>query len=87
MKVIEDRGVRRNVALYRSDEAQLRFQQFRDEPVERAVGEHVLDGHALGLTKAVSAVLGLSMVGGHPVEVLEDDVRAGREGQADAASD
>jgi hypothetical protein len=66
---------------------QLRFQRFRDEPVERAVGEHILHRHALGLTQAVSTVLGLSMVSGHPVEVLEDDVRAGRKGQADAASD
>ena len=84
-KVIKDGGIRRDVAFYRSDEAQLRFQQFRDEPIERAVREHILHRHALGLTKAVSAVLGLSMVGGHPVEVLKDDVGAGRKGQADAA--
>ena len=53
--------------------AQLRFQQVRNEPVERAVGEHILHRHALGLTEAVSAVLGLGEVCWHPVEVLEDD--------------
>lgn len=79
--------VRRQVALHRSDHGELRFEELGDETVQRAVGEHVLHRDALGLAEAVGTILGLAVIGGHPVEVLEDEVGAGRQRQADALPD
>ena len=51
------------------------------------VRQHVLHGYALGLAHAVSAVLGLKMIGRNPIEVLEDHVGCGRQRDTDAAGD
>jgi hypothetical protein len=44
----------------------------------------VLNCHPLGLAKPITAILGLGVIGRHPIEVLENYVRAGREVDADA---
>ncbi len=47
----------------------------------------VLDRHLLRLPQAIAAIFGLCMIGRHPVQVLEDHVRARRQRDADAAGD
>ncbi len=78
------RGAVRRLRLEHADEAGLLLEQRRHVVVERALRHEVGHEGRPRLADAVDAVLRLPVVGGHPVEVVEDDVRAGGERQPDA---
>ena len=83
-RLIEQGGAIGGFVLEHADRAGLLLEQRRDEVVERVLGDEVGDEGRLELADAVDPVLGLPVVAGHPVQVVEDDVRAGGEVDADA---
>src|SRR5262249_40916000 len=83
----QNRGIGRDFGFDRTDQPDLRLEQARDVAVQRPFRMEIFDGHAPMLPKAIASILGLGVIGWNPVEVLEDYVGAGGEGNADAASD
>ena len=82
--LVDQRRAVGGLVLEHADRAGLLLEQRGDEVVERVLGDEVGDEGRLQLADAVDAVLGLPVVAGHPVEVVEHDVGAGGEGDADA---
>ena len=71
----------------RADERGLLLEHALHEVVYRVGGNHVGDVDRARLADAIGAVLGLPVVRGHPVEIVEDHLRRGGQVGADAAGD
>ena len=66
------------------DELRLRFKDPAHELFQGLARHHVGDVHGARLANAVGAVLGLPVVGRHPVEIVENHLAGGGEVDADA---
>ena len=71
----------------RADERGLGLEHRLDEIVDRVLGDEVGDVDGPGLADPVRAVLGLPVIGRHPVEVVEHDLRRRGQIQPGAARD
>ncbi len=65
----------------------LRLENGLDEVVDRVPRDEVGDVDRPRLTDPVGAILGLTVVGRHPVEIVEDNLRRRRQIQLGAARD
>ena len=71
----------------RADERRLGLEHRVDEIIDRVPGDEVGDIDGPGLSDAVGAILGLPVIGRHPVEIVEDHLRRRRQVQPGAARD
>ena len=83
-KLVDHRRVGSGLGFEHANVACLGFEQRRDEIIQRVLGIQVGDERRARLADAIDAVLGLSVVAWHPVEVVEEHVR--RRGERDAGA-
>ena len=81
----QERGIGGYFRLHGPNKCYLEGEQFRDVLVEGALSEEVLHSYPVFLSEPVATVLRLGMVRRHPVQVVEDHMRSGRQGDTDAA--
>ena len=87
LDVCEQRRVGYVLRLHGCDERHLLLEKLCDVAVQGSRRVEVFTRDPLVLTETIATVLRLSMIGRDPVEVLENDMRACRQGDADATGD